>query len=87
MRAYARRSVGSSSTTRIRPLAAGFSVPSLSIDSIPSPILSNLLIGKDDVGFYRSDRSAKAVQDKPSASPAEAFVNIDGYYAKFAHAD
>jgi hypothetical protein len=53
----------------------------------PSGILSNNLLQKDDIGVHRAERFAKAVQNEPSISPRKAFVNIDGYYAQFPHAD
>jgi len=53
----------------------------------PSGILSNNLLQKDDIGVHRAKRFAKAVQNEPSISPRKAFVNIDGYYAQFPHAD
>jgi hypothetical protein len=53
----------------------------------PSGIFTNHLLQKDDVGFHRANRLSKAVQDEPSVSPGEAFVDIHGYYAQFPHAD
>jgi hypothetical protein len=53
----------------------------------PSGIFANHLLQEDDVGVNRADRFAKAVQDEPSIVPGKAFVNIDGYYAQFPHAD
>jgi hypothetical protein len=52
-----------------------------------SGILTNHLLQEDYIGVNRSDRFAKAVQDEPSISPGKAFVNIDGYYTQFPHAD
>jgi hypothetical protein len=53
----------------------------------PSETLTNHLLQEDDIGVYRAERFAKAVQDEPPVSPGKAFVNIDGYYAQFPHAD